>query len=282
MHIRLRSERDASRQVTFMLNHRLAVAVLTTFLLFTTNSHAATYRIGVPPVMSQAESMKRYDMLLRYLNSKTGDKFELVTTANFMGYWQTMRRPDAYDFLMDGAHLAAYRVDRRKHRYVVRQEGVVSYSLVARGEDLIMEPEELLNRTIAILPAPNMSAIVLAKIYNNPSRQPKQVVMNNADEALDAVRNGKVDAAIVPTAFLPRYPGALVILSTDPMPGLTMTASPNVPQDVVVKVREALLQVDKDASGKTALVQLQFGKFITVTPRDYEGLGQLLYGLWGY
>ena len=265
-----------------MSNYRVIAFLFASILVISANSNAATYRLGVPPVMSQAESTQRYNALLHYLGNKTGHRFELVTSSNFMGYWQSMRKPDVFDFLIDGAHLAAYRVERRHHSFVARLDGVVSYSLIGRGEDLIIDPEELLNRTIAILPSPNMSAIAMAKIFNNPSHQPRQVVMTNAEEALDAVRSKKVDAAIVPTSFLPRYPGASVILTTEQMPGLTMTASADVPQDVVVKVQEALVQAYNEPEGKQALDQLQFVKFIAVSPRDYQGLGQLLEGLWGY
>lgn len=265
-----------------MSNYRALTAFTAALLTFATYCNAATYRIGVPPVMSQTESTQRYEPFLRYLSDKTGQRFELVTSKNFMGYWQAMRKAETYDFVLDGSHLAAYRVDRHNHHFVARLEGVVSYSLVARGEDLIMEPEELLTRSIAILPTPNMSALALAEIFNNPSRQPKQVAMPNAEEALDAVRNGVVDAAIVPTAFLPRYPGASVVLTTQQMPGLTMTASAEVPQDVFAKVQKALLQAESDPQGKQALEQLRFIRFIEVSPHDYQGLGQMLSGLWGY
>lgn len=216
---------DVREQVMNMSSCRFTGPLFSVLLLLAANCTAATYRLGVPPLMSEVESAQRYAPLLRYLSDKTGQHFELAMSTNFMGYWQSMRRGTAFDFLLDGSHLAAYRVDRRHHRFVARLEGVVSYSLVARGEDLIMEPEELLNRRIAILASPNMSALAMAKIYSNPSRQPKQVPMASAEAALDAVRNGVVDAAIVPTPFLPRYPGASVILTTEQMPGLTMTVA---------------------------------------------------------
>lgn len=264
-----------------MMNHRFLVMGLSA-LFFAANAYADIYRLGIAPVMSQEETTQRYDNLLAYLNRKTGHQFELVTSRNFMGYWQDMRKPDVFDFMLDGAHLAAYRVERRNNRFVARVDGVVSYSLVGRGEDLIIEPDELLTRSIGVLPSPNMSAIAIGKLFHNPSKQPKQVTMNNAEEALNAVRDRKVDAAMVPTSFVARYPGASVIMTTDQTPGMTLTATAKVPQEIVDKVREALLQADKDADGRKALEQLQFPRFIEVVPSDYQGLGTLLEDLWGY
>jgi ABC-type phosphate/phosphonate transport system substrate-binding protein len=63
---------------------------------------------------------------------------------------------------------------------------------------------------------------------------------------------------------------------------MTLTATDKVPQVVIDKVRQALLQADKDSEGKKALEQLQFTRFLEVTPRDYQGLGRLLEDLWGY
>lgn len=265
-----------------MIKHRFVMLMLFPLLLFVANASAVTYRIGIAPVMSQEETSQRYDNLLSYLANKTGHRFELVLSKNFMGYWQSMRKPDVFDFMLDGAHLAAYRVERRNNRFVARVDGVVSYALVGRAEDMIIEPDELLTRSIGILPSPNMSAIAVGKLFNNPSKQPKQVVMNNAEEALNAVRDGKVDAAMVPTSYVQRYAGASIILTTEQTPGMTLTATDKVPQEVVDQVRLALLQADKDSDGKKALEQLQFARFLEVAPRDYQGLGRLLEDLWGY
>jgi hypothetical protein len=176
------------KEEVYMISHRSVTILLSTLLLFAVNTKADTYRLGIAPVMSQEETSQRYDSLLSYLANKTGHRFELVLSKNFMGYWQSMRKQDVFDFMLDGAHLAAYRVERRNNRFVARVDGVVSYALVARAEDMIIEPDELLTRSIGVLPSPNMSAIAIGKLFNNPSKQPKQVVMNNAEEALNAVR----------------------------------------------------------------------------------------------
>lgn len=266
-----------------MFHHRWLIPIVMFALsLFTATASAELYRLGIAPVMSQEETTQRYDNLLAYLARQTGQQFELVTSKNFMGYWQDMRKPDAFDFMLDGAHLAAYRVERRNNRFVARVDGVVSYSLVGRGEDLIIEPEELLTRRIGVLPSPNMSAIAVGKLFHNPSKQPKLVSMNNAEEALNAVRDKKVDAAMVPTSFVARYQDASVILTTEQTPGMTLTATAQVPQAIVDKVRAALLQADKEPDGRKALEQLQFSRFINVVPGDYQGLGALLEDLWGY
>lgn len=265
-----------------MITHRVTPLLLCALLLIPAVAPAETYRLGIAPVMSQEETSQRYDLLLNYLAKHTGHQFELVLTKNFMGYWQNMRKPDVYDFMLDGSHLAAYRVERRNNRYVARVDGVVSFSLVGRADDLIIEADELLTRSIGVLPSPNMSAIATGKLFNNPAKQPKLVTMNNAEEALNAVRDGKVDAAMVPTSFVQRYTDASLIMTTDQYPGMTLTATPRVPDEVVAKVRQALLQADRDGEGQKALADLQFARFIAVEPRDYQGLGRLLEDLWGY
>lgn len=243
---------------------------------------AESYRIGVAPLMSQEETQLRYRLLLQYLKKKTGHQFELVTTNNFMGYWSVMLKPAGLHFALDGAHLAGYRVKRRGHRFIARLDGVVSYSLIVRADDLILEAEELLNRSLAVLPAPNMSAIAASQVFNNPMRQPNQVPVANAETAMEAVRSGTADAAFVPTPFLQRYPEANVVMTTEQMPGMTMTASAEVPELVGSSVQKALLGAADEPEGKKALDELRFVRFIRVSEAEYEGLENLLKEMWGY
>lgn len=265
-----------------MLMNRCMAALFAALMLFAQTSHAETWRLGVAPLLSPQEASQRYAPLLRYLSEQTGQQFELVTSRNFMAYWQKMLQPEAMHFQLDGSHLAAYRMDRRQHRLVARLDGLVSYTLIARADDLIIDPEELLNRRIAFLPSPNLSAILFSRIFDNPMRQPRPVPVANADAAMEAVRTGKADAAFVPTPFLQRYPEASVVLTTEQMPGMTVTAAPGVPEEVVSALRDALLRAHEDPKGQAALERLRFVQFIPADAAEYRGLGELLKGIWGY
>ncbi len=261
---------------------RCMTALFAAMMLLSHSSSAETWRLGVAPVLSPEETSQRYAPLLRYLAEQTGERFELVSNRNFMGYWQKMRQPGAMHFMLDGSHLAAYRVDRREHRFVARLDGLVSYTLIARADDLIIDPEELLNRRIAFLPSPNLSAILFSRVFDNPMRQPRPVPVANADAAMEAVRNSEADAAFVPTPFLQRYPDASVVLTTEQMPGMTLTAAPEVSEELASAVREALLRAHEDPRGQAALERLRFVQFIPADAADYRGLGELLKGVWGY
>lgn len=265
-----------------MPSYRLLTLSAVALLIFAQNSLADAYRLAVAPLMSPAETRERYTPLLQYLQRKTGHSFELVTSGNFMSYWSVIRKPKELHFALGGSHLAAYLVARQQHGFVARLDGVVSYSLIARADEFVIEPEELLNKRLAILPAPNMSALAAAQVFSNPMRQPVQVPVVNAEAAMEAVRNAQADAAFVPTPFLQRYPEAAVILTTDQMPGMTLTASPGVAQSVVTQLQQALFEATDDPQGKKALEELRFVKFIKAEPSEYAGLEKLLEGMWGY
>ena len=262
---------------------RAGTAVLSFCLSLPLVAEAAEkYRLGIAPVLDYEETMKTYQPMAEYLSQKAGIEVELVPARNFIGYWSQMRKPEAYDFILDGAHLAAYRVEKMEHRLLARVSGVLSFTLISRPDDLILDPEELVNRKVAVLASPNIGGLQAHKLFNNPMRQPKMIEAKNALDALEAVRSGKADAAFVPTPILSRYPEATVIISSEQMPNMTLTASPRVPPEVAEAVASALIEAGASEDGKTMLDEVNIVGFEPVVSAEYKGLEKLLQGMWGY
>lgn len=243
---------------------------------------AETYRLGIAPVLDFDETIEVYQPMVDYLSEKTGVKFELVPSQNFIGYWNQMRKEDAYDFLFDGAHLSAWRVAKMEHRLVARVSGVLSFTLISRADDLYLEPDELVHRKVAVLASPNVGGLQVYNLFTNPSRQPQMVEVRNAVDALEAVRDGRADAAYVPTPILSRYPEATVITTSEPMPNMSLTASPRVPLEVGERVASALLEAGESEVGREMLAAINVNAFEAADKREYAGLEKLLHGMWGY
>lgn len=247
------------------------------------STHASEpYRLGVAPVLDFEDTLKTYQPMVDYLSEKTGVKFELVPSQNFIGYWNQMRNADAYDFLLDGAHLSAWRLAKMEHRLVARVSGVLSFTLISREDDLYLEPDELVHRKVAVLASPNVGGLQVYNLFTNPSRQPQMVEVRNAVDALEAVRDGRADAAYVPTPILARYPEATVITTSEPMPNMSLTASPRVPLEVGERVASALIEAAESDAGREMLAAISINGFEEAEEREYEGLETLLHGMWGY
>ncbi len=243
---------------------------------------AEKYRLGIAPVLDHKDTWKTYQPLVKYLSRKAEIDLALIPSLNFIGYWSQMRKPDSYDFILDGAHLAAYRIKKMDHRLLGKVSGVLSFTLISRPDDLILNPEELVHRKVAVLPSPNLGGLQVFNLFPHPARQPLMVEVKNAMDALEAVRDKRADAAYVPTPILSRYPEATVIVSSEPLPNMTMTASPRVPLEVGRAVARALLEAGESEEGRAMLAATHISGFEAANPGEYVGLEQLLKGMWGY
>ena len=264
------------------MNHLIKVGTLCALFIVSSSAMAEVYRLGIAPVLDIQQTRDTYAALAKYMSRAAKVEIELVPSRNFIGYWNTMRKPESYDFILDGAHLAAYRMQRMEHNLVATIDGVLSFTLISRDDDLIIEPEELINRKVAILASPNLGGLQIYNLFSNPARQPLMVEVKNAVDALEAVRDGRADAAYVPTPILSRFPEASVIISSEPMPNMTMTASSRVPDEVLDAVRTALIQASSTDEGKAMLETINAVGFVKADEVRYAGLEDLLKGMWGY
>lgn len=261
---------------------RRGVALVALLCLPYMSAAAESYRLGIAPVLDYEDTLETYQPLADYLSQKAGVEIELVPARNFIGYWSTMRKPDAYDLLLDGAHLAAYRIEKMDHRLLAKVSGVLSFTLISRPDDLILDPEELVNRRVAVLASPNLGGLQVYNLFDKPARQPVMVEVKNAVDALEAVREERADAAYVPTPILSRYPEATVITSSEQMPNMSMTASPSVPPEVSKAVADALIGASDSEEGRAMLEAVHISSFEAASREEYAGLESLLSGMWGY
>lgn len=262
---------------------RPGVFVLAAFLCLSAVAQAKEkYTLGIAPVLDYEDTMKTYQPLVEYLSEYAGVEIELVPARNFIGYWSQMRKPGAYDFLLDGAHLAAYRLKKMDHQLLAKVTGVLSFTLITRPDDLVLDPEELVNRRVAVLASPNLGGLQVYNLFSNPAHQPLMVEVKNALDALEAVRDGRADAAYVPTPILARFPEATVVASSEQMPNMTLTASKNVPAEISRAVAEAVIKASTTDAGRVMLEQINIDSFELAQREDYDGLENILQGMWGY
>jgi hypothetical protein len=90
------------------------------------------YRLGIAPVLEYKDTLATYRPLADYLTQVLGREVLLVPSRNFIGYWSQIRKEGTYDFLLDGAHLAAYRMEKMDHQLVAQVDGVLSFTLISR------------------------------------------------------------------------------------------------------------------------------------------------------
>jgi len=204
-----------------------------------------------------------------------------VTALNFVTYWETMKKGD-YDLVLDAAHFTDFRVKRLRYRVLVRIPDTVSLTLVTAGDLLIFEPEELIGRKLGTLGSPSMPAVRANELFPNPTRLPVFVDFANVTDTVRALLDGDVVGAIIPSPLVQNYPELNTVLTTDPIPHIALSASPQVPGAVASRIRDALVNIDRTPAGRRTMEALRLAPFIAATSRSYDGYAQLLDGVWGY
>lgn len=243
---------------------------------------AAPLRLAIQPILPAAQTRAAYQPLADYLGQVIGREVRIVTSPNFLAYWETMRRRGAFDLALDAAHFTDYRDEHMGFTVLVKLPDTVSYSIVTAGDRLLFDPGELIGQPVATLTSPSLGAVRLAQMFPNPLRQPVIVKADDSVAAIRMVLAGKVMAAIVPTPLLNQYSNLNVVTTTPPVPHIALSAAPSVDAATQRAIREAMLNAGKTEAGRRMLTAVKLPGFVAADNRTYHGYAQLLQGVWGY
>jgi len=242
---------------------------------------AERYTLAIHPVLPKSKTVATFQPLADYLNKATGHTFSLQTTANFLVHWQMMKR-ERFDLVLDGPHFTDYRVRKMDYEVVAKQPAVVSYTLIGDPDLFILEPADLIGKTIATTPSPALGALRLAQLFANPLRQPNIVEAEDSEAAAQKALAGETAAAMIPAPMVGRYPGLVTIQTTEQVPAPALSASPRVAPEHREAIRDALRRADRTPAGRRVLEALNISHFEAAENSDYAGYAVLLEGVWGY
>lgn len=261
---------------------RLIILFLMLFLSASI-SRAAEYSLTIQPILSEDKTQEAYQPLADYLSSQTGQTITLITHRNFTFYWNKMRnQQQGFDLVLDAAHFTDYRVKKQGYQVLAKLPDTVSFSIVSHEDNFYMDADELTSKRIATMPSPSLGAMRLQELYPNPMRVPIYIYERNTRRAVDSVLSGKVDAAIIPTRLVAEYSGLNTVETTEPVPHMALSASAEVPTDIVEKIRTALLTANTTPEGQKMLAAINATKFEAADSTTYDGYSKLLEGVFGY
>jgi hypothetical protein len=243
---------------------------------------AGTYYIAVQPVLPSDQIERNYLPLMQYLTKTTGHSFAVKSYRNFLTYWSRMQKAKDMHFVLDGAHFTDYRVQRKNYTVLAKFPDTVSFTVVTGEDNFVFEMEELISKKIATMASPGMGAVRLIGMFPNPVRLPFYIEVNNAVDAVNKVIEGQVDAAIIPSPLVRNYDNLNTVVSTEPVPHMALSASPEVPEQVAQAVKRALIQAKDTPDGKKMLEEMNIEYFEDADERMYDGFAQLLEGTFGY
>ncbi len=240
----------------------------------------------IQPILNEEQTRKAYQPLADYLGKIAGKRVVIRTLPNFVAYWETMRLVNAYDLVLDAAHFTDYRIQKLGFKVLAKIPDTVSYSLIVGSGALVIDPIELIGKTVATPGAPSVGAARLNAMYPNPVRQPVIVDSGTAEEGIQMLVKNKVQAAIVPTPLVSQQMaqggGISVVATTDPIPHIALSAAPRLNAEIREKIRAALVNAPNTEDGKKMLKDINFERFDPANEKIYAGQGTLLKEYWGY
>lgn len=240
----------------------------------------------VQPILNEEQTRKAFTPLCEFIAQLARRDCHIQTSPNFLAYWDTVRRNQGYDLALDAAHFTDYRVQKHGFQVLAKMPDSVSYSLIVPGDALVIEPDELIGKTIATLGPPSIGAARLNALYPNPARQPAIMNVNSAEEGIELVVRKRVHGAILPTPVVAqqqaRGAAILVVMTTEPIPHIALSASPALDGALRAQLRAALLDAANTVNGRKMLKDIGFARMDPVGPDTYTNQSRLLKDYWGY
>jgi ABC-type phosphate/phosphonate transport system substrate-binding protein len=248
--------------------------------VFTHSSIAATLDFAIQPILGEEETRESFKPLADFIAKVTGDEVVIHTARDFPEYWVNQKKNNPYEIMMDNAFFTDYRNEKENWESLVKIPGLVSYTLVVTADNAVFDANELVGKSIASLMPPAPSGVFLGQMFKNPLRQPSIVPTNSAGESMQKLVDGEVTGAIVPTPLvnqaLQEGRDLVVVKTSVQIPHVAISVSPNVSEEKREKIRQALLEADKNAEGQAMLKKIGFNNFEPADPSLYSGLMQYL------
>jgi phosphonate transport system substrate-binding protein len=246
---------------------------------------AADIRFAVQPILDAEATRKAYQPLADYLAEATGKTVELVITYDYAEYWQRMKRGRAFNLILDAPFYTDYRIREQGHVPLVKVPGVVSYSLVTKSGEAILDPAELIGKKIATIIPPAPGGLLMQKWFPNPSRQPYVMPAKSSEQALEMLLTGQVTAAMIPTPLAAQAMAQgkdIATVATSPQtPHITLTAGPDIDAATRGRIVEALLDAGKSPTGREMLKKIGFPEGFEPTSAEvYRGYSDYLKQQW--
>ncbi|MFO7809142.1 phosphate/phosphite/phosphonate ABC transporter substrate-binding protein [Guyparkeria sp.] len=241
-----------------------------------------TLRMAIAPFLPQAELNEAYAPVADYLSRRLGETVELELFPNYLSFWEATRGGSNFEIALDAAPVTDFRVQRQNWQVIARFDGEVTQSLVTREDDLILSPKELVNQRVAVQPSPSVGALVLYQLFPNPVQQPTLVFERTNRDVATAVLEGKARAGVIPTPLVGGYTGLYPVITTEPLPFLGFSVSPELNDRTRKALQQALLSFAETEEGQRILEEQELTDVVPANNRYYAGNAELLVGTYGY
>lgn len=239
---------------------------------------------SAPPRESIEESMRIYRPVAEYLSRVLGKPVSYRHSGNW-GIYRTRMLAGDYDLVFDGPHFNGYRAEKLQHTVIVKAEGAFELALFVRGDFAFASLPRMAGRTFCTLAPPNLGAMVLFDVFDNPARQPAIVSRDSYESVYRGVADGRCAGGVMPVAQLEKFDRrgeTRIVYKTPPLPNQAFSAGPRFSSEDREKIVAALLSSEGRGPLEALRATYKISHFATASNEQYKGLAAYLRNEWGY
>ena len=259
------------------------------FLVFTASPVVnADLILSAPPRENEKSGSEDYEPIAQLMSQVLGTKVIYKHPRNWTEYAAEMRA-GGYDFVFDGPHFAAWRMKNVQHVPLVRLSGSLGFVVVAKSNDTgVKTLRDLLGKSICSLASPNLGAVSVFSLYDNPVYQPEFVnIKGGMPNVLKTfMASDQCRAAVLRDEFYNALTDEkkkqLKVLANSPsMPNQTLTVSSKINPEDRARLEKALTSAQGASAGDQLLERFSKKQkfFIPAKPEEYNNLERLLEGV---
>jgi len=258
------------------MNMKAFIPLCLALILSPKLAQAVEYTLAIQPVLPPDQLEAAYKPLTDYLSAKTGSTIKIKTFSTFKSYWYGMKRHKGFDMVLDAAHFTDYRVKHDNYRVIAKLPETVSFTVVTKSDLFVFDVEELASYRVASMVAPGVGGLRLKEMFLGAEKSPTTISCYDSNHCVKLIREGKADAAIIPTPMVASYDNLNVVTTTEPMPHTAFSVSADVPEKVADAIQAALVGASKTDEGKEMLAALKFAAFDLASNQTYDGYADIL------
>jgi ABC-type phosphate/phosphonate transport system substrate-binding protein len=233
------------------------------------------------PRETPEEGQALYGPMVNAMSEALGEKVVYQHPGSWNDYQKKVKSGE-YDIYFDGAHLAAWRMENKQTKPLVRLPGELAFVVVSRAENKsISRPDDLIAKKVCAMPSPNLGTLTLYSLFQNPVQQPDFIVVNGGAKRLIAAMNeGKCEATIFRKKFYYKKLDAVaqakftVLTETAGITNQGFSISNRVNDEKVIMIQTYLTSPQGQLAAQKLLKRFSPGseKFVAASEDEYQGL----------
>ena len=263
--------------ILFFLN----ILLFTAFVYADTSSSKKTYSFGIVPQQSAMDLAKKWIPIFKYLEKETGYKFVFKTDQTIPLFEEQLSN-QSYDFAyMNPYHYTVFSEISGYSAFAKQGNKKIKGIVVARKDSKIKSLEDLEGQTIAFpAPAAFAATVIPQAILNQRGIKFKSQYVSSHESVYknvsyqNFVAGGGIERTYNNTSKKITNP-LTVIYTTKGYTPHAFATSPNVPEEVRTKVKQALISLSNSSEGKKLLKGINFKSIVKAENADWNDVRAL-------